>query len=77
MRPKKINPIMKWLGSANNLITLASAVFMGAIAIMYAGWDFSERWQEREREQSEFQQHQSDQRQAYFLRQIWKKTLIA
>jgi len=75
MVPKKINPIMKWLGSANNLITLASAIFMAAIAIMYAGWDFSDRWQKREREQSEFQQHQSDQRQAYFLRQIWKKDL--
>ena len=77
MEEKKgfLTRISEWFGNVNNVFASWATILLTVTGGFYMAWEFLDRWQARTVQQTEMEQAQSDQRQAFFLRQIWKSDL--
>ena len=62
-----------WISKANNNIGIVSAMFLGSLGIFYAAWEFSDRWQERTIQQTEYERERDNEQQAFFINQAINK----
>lgn len=74
-RIQGIDKITGFVKKINNSITGVSAMLIASFGIMYAAWEFSDRWQEREIKKTELERQKDNQQMAFFLRQVWRKDL--